>query len=52
VLRLLCVGRSRPYIAETLFLSENTVRSHVKHIYQKMQVHTRQELLDMVNEAG
>lgn len=50
VLRLLCVGRSRPYIAETLFLSENTVRSHTRNIYQKMQVHSRQELLDLVNE--
>lgn len=51
ILELLCKGRSRPYIAETLYLSENTVRTHSKHIYQKLDVHTRQELLDLVSET-
>lgn len=51
ILELLCKGRSRPYIAETLYLSENTVRTHSKHIYQKLDVHTRQELLDLASEA-
>lgn len=51
ILEFLCKGRSRPYIAETLYLSENTVRTHSKHIYQKLDVHTRQELLDLVSEA-
>ena len=56
VLALLCRGRSRPYIAETLYLSENTVRNHVKHIYTKLGIHDRQSLLSLVNgerpEAG
>lgn len=51
ILEFLCKGRSRPYIAETLYLSENTVRTHSKHIYQKLDVHTRQELLDLVSGA-
>lgn len=50
VLGLLCAGRSRPYIAETLFISENTVRTHVKRIYAKLGVHSRQDLLDLFGE--
>lgn len=33
-------------IAETFLISENTVRGHVKHIYAKLGVHSKQELLD------
>ena len=46
VLQLLCKGRSKSYIAESLFISENTVRSHSKHIYAKLDVHSKQEILD------
>ena len=41
---LLCQGRTRAYIAETLHLSENTVRGHTQHIYTKLDVHTKTEL--------
>lgn len=47
VLSYLARGRSQPYIRDTLVLSKNTVASHVKHIYQKLDVHSRQELLDL-----
>ncbi|WP_165044891.1 response regulator transcription factor [Adlercreutzia sp. ZJ138] len=46
VLSLLLTGRSRPRIAEILVLSENTVSSHIQHIYRKFNVHSNQELLD------
>ncbi len=49
VLTLLCHGRSRPYIAETLYLSENTVRGYTKAIYKKLGVHDRQSLFDLVD---
>lgn len=45
---MLVKGRSKSYIAETLFISENTVRSHSKHIYQKLGVHSKQEVLDLL----
>ncbi|WP_080802322.1 helix-turn-helix transcriptional regulator [Arabiibacter massiliensis] len=51
ILQYLCKGRSRPYIAETLYLSENTVRTHSKNIYVKLGVHNRQELLDLASEG-
>lgn len=44
----LCQGRTRPYIAESLFLSENTVRSYTKSMYRKLDVHSKQELIDLV----
>lgn len=48
VLKYLFMGRSRPRIAQELCLSENTVSSHIQHIYRKVGVHSYQELLDCV----
>lgn len=41
-------GRSRPYIANKLHLSENTVRNYTRTIYQKMNVSSKQELIDLL----
>lgn len=41
-------GRSLPYIRETLILSKNTVDTHAKNLYRKLEVHSRQELLDLI----
>ena len=51
VMQLLCKGRTKAYIAETLFLTENTVRGHTKHLYTKLDVHSKQELLDLIGCA-
>lgn len=48
VLGLLVAGRSGPYIADQLCISANTVKTHIRHIYTKLDVHDRQELLDLV----
>lgn len=45
---LLAYGRTQPWIAERLSISENTVSTHVRHIYQKADVHNRQEFIDLV----
>ncbi len=42
-------GRSAPYIAESEYISLNTVRTHMKRIYSKTGVHKREELLDLIN---
>lgn len=52
ILQYLARGRSQPYIRDELVLSKNTVATHVKHIYQKLEVHSRQELLDLVERAS
>jgi DNA-binding CsgD family transcriptional regulator len=48
VFNLYIVGRSAPYIAEKLVISESTVKSHLQHIYTKCDVHSRQELISLV----
>ena len=45
---LLAIGRTQPWIAENLGISESTVNSHVRHIYSKSNIKNRQELLDLV----
>ncbi|WP_080801041.1 LuxR family transcriptional regulator [Arabiibacter massiliensis] len=47
ILSLLVSGRNGPYIAELLCVSDNTVKTHIRHIYTKLDVHNRQELLDL-----
>lgn len=47
VLGYLVRGRSQPYIRETLLLSRSTVSTHVKHIYEKLGINSKQELLDL-----
>ena len=46
--RLLAEGRSLPYVQEKLFISEGTARTHIKHIYTKLDVHSKQEMLDKI----
>lgn len=41
VLELLMAGKSYHRIGEELFISVDTVRSHIRHIYEKLQVHTK-----------
>lgn len=52
VLVLILGARSVPAIAKVLFVSENTVRSHIKNLYQKLGVHSRQELLDLMADIS
>jgi NarL family two-component system response regulator LiaR len=52
VLRLIGQGKSNDEIAGTLFISKNTVRSHIKSIYAKLNTHSRLQLaLYAINSA-
>lgn len=51
ILELLARGRSKTYIADAFFISENTVRGHVKRLYTKLDVHSKQELVDCVESV-
>lgn len=48
VAELIARGNTVAHIAELLFVSENTVRTHSKRIYVKLDIHKRQELIDLV----
>ena len=52
VFRLLARGRNSPYIQKELVITNNTVKAHVKHIYQKLGVSSHQELIDLVDERS
>lgn len=52
VLNLLVRGRSVQSIAEAIMLSQNTVKTHVFHIYQKLDVHTREDLILLIERTG
>lgn len=42
-------GRSARYIADYLVLSEHTVKTHLRRAYAKLDVHSRQELLNLID---
>lgn len=48
VLILLAQGRTRKFIADELVLSDNTVKTHLTHIYAKMHISTRQQMLSLL----
>ena len=49
VLLYLSRGYSQVYIARELYISENTIRTHTRHIYTKMGVDSREQLLQLID---
>ena len=47
ILPLALRGRTAERIAGEFFISKNTVDTHLRRIYAKCGVHTRQELIDL-----
>lgn len=43
-------GNSKSKIADMLFVSEGTVKTHIKSMYRKLEVHSRQELIDLIRK--
>ena len=50
VLALLARGRTIGYVADELVIAQNTAKGYVKNVYAKLGVHSRQELIDAVEE--
>jgi DNA-binding CsgD family transcriptional regulator/uncharacterized membrane protein YagU involved in acid resistance len=48
VLVLIAKGRDITWIKDHLCLSKSTVSTHRQHVYEKLDIHTRQELIDMI----
>lgn len=51
ILDYLAHGRDTAFICEKLSLSRNTIKGYTKTLYMKTEVHSRQELIDKVEEA-
>jgi DNA-binding CsgD family transcriptional regulator len=52
ILDLLASGRRIKEIAEQLVISQNTVNSHLKHLYNKLGVNSRVEAINQANKLG
>jgi ATP/maltotriose-dependent transcriptional regulator MalT len=52
LLNLLAEGRSNAELAETLYISNNTVKTHIKHLYQKLNAGSRSQALDQARTLG
>ena len=52
VLRYLPTNLSAPEIAGELYLSLNTIRTHMRHLYSKLAVHTRAEAVERARALG
>ncbi len=51
VLELFARGRDLPRIAETLYVSQNTIRTHSRNLYRKLGVSSKQDALDMLEQC-
>jgi DNA-binding NarL/FixJ family response regulator len=45
VLDLIAIGKNRPHIAKELFIEPGTVKTHIKNIYFKLEVNSKEEAL-------
>lgn len=52
ILRALARGMSAKNIAEAMVISENTVKTHIAHIYKKMDVHSRSDLQKIIENCS
>jgi len=52
VLRYLPTKLSVPEIADQLYLSVNTVKTHMRHLYDKLGVHRRHEAVEQARALG
>jgi LuxR family maltose regulon positive regulatory protein len=52
VLRFLQTSLSAPEIARELYVSVNTVRTHMRHVYDKLGAHRRLEAVDRARALG
>jgi len=52
ILLLINDGLSNQLIADTLFISENTIKKHISNIFQKLQVERRTEAIKKARELS
>jgi len=52
VLRLVAAGNSNPAIAKSLFIGEATVKTHLLHVFEKLDVSDRTRAVTLALELG
>ena len=48
LMELICAGNTQKRIAEKMFVSINSVQTYAKGLYRKLDIHSKQELIDLV----
>lgn len=49
VLPMLADGYTRTYIREALGISDGTAKAHIAHVYAKLDIHRKDDLLDLID---
>jgi DNA-binding NarL/FixJ family response regulator len=52
VLQWVAQGASNPQIADALFITVNTVKSHIRHILDKLQLENRTQVAAYAVQSG
>jgi DNA-binding CsgD family transcriptional regulator len=52
VLAYLVRGKSAKTIADNTYISYNTIKTHMSHIYHKMNIHSREEMIQIVESVS
>jgi len=52
ILSLLAEGSNYAMVGEKLFISLDTVRNHIRHIYEKLQVHSKSQAVAKALRQG
>ncbi|MEE0706883.1 MAG: LuxR C-terminal-related transcriptional regulator [Adlercreutzia sp.] len=52
ILAFLARGHSSLFVSQTLLISDSTVRTHIKNIYKKLEVSSREELIALIDEPA
>lgn len=47
----LAKGHSLPYNRNELYIAQSTIDTHVRHIYSKLDIHSREELINLVHDT-
>lgn len=50
ILSMLAMGMNVPAVERALVISKSTAKSHVRHLYAKMGVHSREELVEAIGK--
>lgn len=52
VFELMAHGRSARYLSDELGISFNTARTHIRHVYEKLGIHSKQDLIDLAEVSA
>ncbi|MDR3136473.1 MAG: helix-turn-helix transcriptional regulator [Coriobacteriales bacterium] len=50
ILELLAKGRNTSYITKHFFISRSTAKTHIYNLYRKINIHSREELLNLIEQ--